>query len=80
MKERKNKMIKIDILNYGVYLDGNHTADFEDLDVARWFAYMQVDTAHSKNATIIDNFTGEVVYTADEVIVVKTERKVREGD
>lgn len=52
-------MIKIDRLNYGVYLEGKHIADFDDLDHAKYFANgmainKEVDTI------IINNFTGEI--------------------
>lgn len=72
-------MIKIDLLDHGLYADGNHIADFDDLDKARGHAYMLVDTNNAKSATIISNYTGEVEYTVDEVFVVKSERKVVEG-
>ncbi len=72
-------MIKIELLDHGMYVDGKHTADFEDLDDAKALAYRLVDTEHAKNVTIINNYTGEIEYTVDEVIVVKTERKVVEG-
>lgn len=73
-------MIKLELLDHGIYVDGKHTADFEDLDNAKALAYRLVDTEHAKNVTIINNYTGEVEYTVDEVIVVKTERKVVEGN
>jgi phage replication-related protein YjqB (UPF0714/DUF867 family) len=73
-------MIKIELLDHGMYVDGKHTADFEDLDDAKALAYRLVDTEHAKNVTIINNYTGEIEYTVDEVIVVKTERKVVEGN
>lgn len=73
-------MIKLELLDHGMYVDGKHTADFEDFDDARALAYRLVDTEHAKNVTIINNYTGEVEYTVDEVIVVKTERKVVEGN
>lgn len=73
-------MIKFELLDHGMYVDGKHTADFEDLDDAKALAYRLVDTENAKNVTIIDNYTGEVEYTVDEVITVKTERKVVEGN
>lgn len=72
-------MIKLELLDHGMYVDGKHTADFEELDDAKAFAYRLVDTENAKNVTIINNHTGEVEYTVDEVIVVKSERKVVEG-
>lgn len=72
-------MIKIDLLDHGMYVDGKHTADFEELDNAKALAYRLVDTENAKNVTIINNYTGEIEYTVDEVIVVKSERKVVEG-
>lgn len=53
-------MIKIDVLDYGVYQEGEHIADFDNLDHAKFFANgmainKEVDTI------IINNFTGEIV-------------------
>ena len=69
-------MIKLDLLDHGVYLDGAHTADFENLDDAKAYAFLRVDNGDNRNATIINNFTGEIEYTADE----KFERRVVEGE
>lgn len=69
-------MIKLDLLDHGVYLDGNHVADFEALDDAKAYAFLKVDSGYNRNATIINNFTGEIEYTADEII----ERRVVEGE
>lgn len=69
-------MIKIDLLDHGVYLDGNHVADFEVLDDAKAYAFLKVECGYNRNATIINNFTGEIEYTADEIM----ERRVVEGE
>ena len=73
-------MVKFDVLDFGVYLDGKHIADFDDLDEAKEFAYIKVDEEKASGAVVVGNFTGEVCYTVDEVLVVKTERKVVEGN
>jgi hypothetical protein len=53
-------MIKLDLLDYGVYLEGKHIADVEDLDHAKFFANAM---AINKEAStiVINNFTGEIV-------------------
>lgn len=72
-------MIKLELLDHGMYVDGKHTADFEELDNAKALAYRLVNAESARNVTIINNYTGEIEYTVDEVIVVKSERKVVEG-
>lgn len=68
-------MVKFDILDYGVYLNGNHIADFEDLSMAIQFA--RDLTKNNRGSTgVIYNFTGEVKFTAD--IVEVTTYKVKE--
>lgn len=69
-------MIKIDLLDYGVYLDGNHLADFENDEDARRFAYSNVLTDKAKEATVINNFTGEIICTVYEHLT----REVRVED
>ena len=52
-------MIKIDLLDFGVHLEGKHIADFDDLDHAKYFANgMAINK--EKNVVIINNFTGEI--------------------
>ena len=53
-------MIKLDLLDYGIYLGGKHIADIDDLDYAKFFANA---TAINKEADtiIINHFTGEIV-------------------
>lgn len=69
-------MIKFDLLDHGVHLDGEHAADFEALDDAKAYAFLKVDNGYNRNATIINNFTGEIEYTVEEII----ERRVVEGE
>ena len=53
-------MIKIDLLDYGVYLEGKHIADVDYLDYAKTFAKtMAIDNGVS--TIVINNFTGEIV-------------------
>ena len=61
-------MIKIDLLDYGVYLDGNHVADFDNEEEARRFAYSRVLADTAKGATVINNFTGEIICTVYEYL------------
>lgn len=73
-------MLRIDLLDLGVYADGKHVADFEDYDDDCDYALELVEDERASSAVVVDNSTGEVKYTADEVIVVKAERKVVEGN
>ena len=53
-------MIKLDLLSYGIYCGGNHIADVDDLDHAKFFAHaMAINTETS--TTVINNLTGEIV-------------------
>lgn len=68
-------MVKFDILDYGVYLNGNHIADFEGLCTATQFA--RDLTKNNRGSTVvICNFTGEIKFTAD--IVEVTTYRVKE--
>ena len=53
-------MIKLDLLDYGVYLEGKHIADMDDLDHAKFFANAMAINKEA-NTIIINNFTGEIV-------------------
>lgn len=68
-------MIKIDLLDYGVYCEDKHIADFDDLDHAKYFANCMA-VNKEKDVIIINNFTGEicgefVVKTRIEVVEVE---------
>lgn len=52
-------MIKMDILDYGIYCEGKHIADFDDLDLAKGFS-AQLASAKEADVVIINNFTGEI--------------------
>lgn len=62
-------MVKFDLLDFGVYADGNHIADFDNQGMAIEFARQFTNKNHS-NTGVIMNLTGEVVFTADIVEVV----------
>ena len=53
-------MVKFDILDYGVYCEGDHIADFDNLDYAKHFANA-VATNKESDVVIISNFTGEII-------------------
>ena len=53
-------MIKIDLLDYGIYCEGNHIADVDDLDRAKFFANAMAINREA-DAIVINNFTGEIV-------------------
>lgn len=66
-------MVKMDILDYGVYANGAHIADFDDVERAIGYAAVEAHEAEV-NTIVVCNFTGELVaeYT------IKTEKKVVE--
>lgn len=53
-------MIKLDLLDYGIYCDGKHIANVEDIDHAKFFANAMATNTEA-NTIIINNFTGEIV-------------------
>jgi len=62
-------MIKMDILDFGIYEDGTHIADFDDKERAVKYARANA-TTRKKNTVVICNFTGEVI--AEYTIVTNT--------
>lgn len=54
-------MIKQELLDYELYLDGKHIADFEELKMAKDFGFLYVDTGHADEAMVINKWTGEVM-------------------
>ena len=67
-------MIKQELLDYELYLDGKHIADFEELKMAKDFGFLYVDTGHANEAMVINKWTGEVMSHC----FTRTERKVIE--
>lgn len=65
-------MIKQDLLDYELHLDGKHIADFDDLDMGKSFASATLNAELADEAVIINKWTGEVLYNA----YAKMERKV----
>lgn len=53
-------MIKLDLLDYGIYCEGKHIADIENLDHAKFFANGMAINKEA-DTIIINNFTGEIV-------------------
>lgn len=53
-------MLKFDVLDYGVYCEGKHIADIENLDHAKFFANGMAINKEA-DVVIINNFTGEIV-------------------
>lgn len=53
-------MIKLDLLDYGIYCEGNHIADVDDLDHAKFFANAMAINKEA-DTIVINNFTGEIV-------------------
>ena len=62
-------MIKMDILDYGVYEDGTHIADFDDKERAVSYARAGANLRKIPTA-VISNFTGEII--AEYSIVTNT--------
>lgn len=62
-------MVKFDLLDFGVYADGKHIADFDNEGMAIEFA-RQFTKDNRGNTVVILNLTGEVRFTADIVEVV----------
>ena len=65
-------MIKQDLLDYELHLNGRHIADFDDLDMAKAFAKSALNAELADEAVIINKWTGELLYNA----FAKMERKV----
>ena len=65
-------MIKMDILDFGIYEEGTHIADFDDRERAVRYARANA-TTRKTNTVVISNFTGEVIadYTVVTNMVVK---------
>lgn len=53
-------MMKFELLDYGIYCEGKHIADIEDLDHAKFFANAMAINKEA-NTIVINNFTGEIV-------------------
>ena len=53
-------MLKFDVLDYGIYCEGKHIADIDDLDHAKFFANSMAINTES-DTVVINNFTGEIV-------------------
>lgn len=65
-------MIKMDILDFGIYEDGTHIADFDDKKKAIAYAKAEA-TVQEIPVVVVSNFTGEVIaqYTIETNTVVK---------
>lgn len=57
-------MIRQELLDYELHLDGKHIADFEHLNDAKAFGFIRVDCKYAERAMVINKWTGEVVYEA----------------
>lgn len=68
-------MIKMDLLDYGIYADGSHMADFDAKGDALAFCKHLIHNSHYKNVVVISNFTGEIVATFDVITEIKTKVK-----
>ena len=57
-------MIKQDLLDYELHLDGKHIADFDDLDMAKSFASASINAPLCDEVVIVNKWTGEILYNA----------------
>ena len=57
-------MIKQELLDYELHLDGKHIADFDNLYDAKAFGFLRVDCEYAERAMVINKWTGEIVYEA----------------
>ena len=53
-------MVKMDILDYGIYCNGEHFADSDKVDLAKKMA-VEIAKEEESDVVIINNFTGEVI-------------------
>ena len=68
-------MMNFELLDYGIYADGKHIADFDDIEHAKMFSREFIKESDAKNVTVFNNFIGEVVATYDEVTEIKVKIK-----
>lgn len=68
-------MIKFEVLDHQVLLDGKFVASFEKLEDAKAFGYLQVDCGQAECCDVVNQWTGEVEYRCEAV----QERRVVEG-
>ncbi len=67
-------MLKFEVLDYDVYVEGKKYASFENISDARLFARGYVKDG-AEVADVVNAFTGEVLYHFYEVCT----REVKEG-
>ena len=68
-------MVRFEILDYQVLLDGKFVASFESLIDAKMYVFGEVDRGVAQRADVINQWTGEVEYHCHETL----ERRVKEG-
>ena len=68
-------MMNFELCDFMALLDGEHKADFEELDDAKSFGRAYVKTGGATSCDVINRWTGEVMYHCEAY----TERKVIEG-
>lgn len=68
-------MIKMDLLDYEVYEEDKHIADFDDIDSAKEYAHF-IAHDHMVNTIVLSKYTGEVI--TEFVIKTTTHIKIVE--
>ena len=65
-------MIKMDLLDYEVYKEGEHIADFDDINQAKAYAQF-IACEHTANTIVLCKWTGEIITE----FVVKTTTNIK---
>ena len=68
-------MIRFEILDYQVQLDGKMVASFEELKDAKAYGYGKVHCGDAECCDVVNQWTGEVLYHCKAI----QERNVVEG-
>ena len=64
-------MLRFEILDYGVYANGQHIADFDDREYAKTFAKATLEANEAPcGARVVANYTGELVYDGERKLEV----------
>lgn len=68
-------MIRFEVLDHQVLLDGKMEASFENIIDAKLYAFDKVERGVAQRADVVNQWTGEVEYHCHETL----ERRVKEG-
>ena len=68
-------MVRFEVLDCQVQLDGKMVASFEDLRDAKGYGYGKVQCGEAERCDVVNQWTGEILYHCEAV----QERNVVEG-